>query len=239
MPENVTGVPRLAWRLSLVAAAAFVLGPVGAHFGLTKAMTGFLVFAVGGILGLASTVLGIIGALRNHGEARSIASRGLVVGGVVALIFLGLVMRGRNVPRINDMTTDTERAPKFTAAAALPENAGRDMAYPGPSFAEQQRKAYPDLAPLLLPVPPADAYAKVAKAAGEMPNWVIIRNDPNELILEGTDTTWLFRFQDDFVVEVRQDVAGSAVQMRSKSRNGQGDFGTNAARIRAFFAKLK
>ncbi len=57
--------------------------------------------------------------------------------------------------------------------------------------------------------------------------------------IEGVDTSWLFRFKDDFVIEVRPDGAdGSLVHMRSKSRDGKGDVGANAKRIRAFFARV-
>lgn len=239
MSEPVSGVPRLAWRLSIVAAAAFLLGPIGAHFGLTRAMTGFLVFDLGGILGLVSLVLGLIGLLRHTGAARSTALRGALLGGAVGVVFVLAALGASGVPRINDITTDTEQPPRFVAAAKAPENAERDMTYPGSSFADQQKKAYPDIAPLILPIPQAEAYAKVKQVATVTPNWTITRDEAEVFTLEGTETTRLFRFQDDFVVEVRPEVGGSAVHMRSKSRDGQGDTGTNAARIRAFFAKLK
>lgn len=240
MAETVVGVPRLAWRLSLVGAAAFILGPIGAHYGLTRAMTGFLVFDLGGILGVTSFVLGAIGAMRNSGAARAVAMRGALLGGAVGIVFLGLAFRSSGVPRINDITTDTTRPPSFVAAKAIPENAERDLDYPGPSFAEQQKAGYPDLAPLSMNLPPPAAYEKVKVVAQAMPGWTITREDAEDLAVEGTDTSWLFRFQDDFVIEVRPDAGGgSVVQMRSKSRNGQGDVGANAARIRAFFAKLR
>jgi uncharacterized protein (DUF1499 family) len=56
---------------------------------------------------------------------------------------------------------------------------------------------------------------------------------------EGFSTSRLFRFKDDFVIEVRPYETGSIVQMRSKSRVGRGDVGANAARIETFFAKLR
>jgi acyl-CoA reductase-like NAD-dependent aldehyde dehydrogenase len=49
----------------------------------------------------------------------------------------------------------------------------------------------------------------------------------------------LFRFKDDFVIVVRDSNGQSVVQMRSKSRDGQGDVGTNAKRVRAFLARVK
>ncbi len=47
-----------------------------------------------------------------------------------------------------------------------------------------------------------------------------------------------FRFKDDFVIEVRDKNGQSVVEIRSKSRDGQGDVGTNARRIRLFLAQL-
>ena len=42
------------------------------------------------------------------------------------------------------------------------------------------------------------------------------------------------------ILRVRPDGAqGSRVDLRSKSRDGQGDMGTNAARIRAFVGQLE
>ena len=113
------------------------------------------------------------------------------------------------------------------------------MAYPGPSFAEQQRAGYPELAPLPMAGSPDDVFKRVEAAARQMPTWQITRRDPAAHALEGVDTTALFQFQDDFVIEVRPQGSGSVVQMRSKSRDGKGDIGANAARINAFFAKLK
>lgn len=239
MSDSASGIPRLAFRLSLVSIAAFLLGPIGAYLGLTKPMTGFAVFAIGGLLGVASLILGLIGYFRSSGTEKGIAGRGIAFGGIISVIFITRILLGGGVPRINDITTDFERVPKFVKALEHPDNAGRDMTYPGASFAEQQRKAYPDVVALLLPDPPPQAYAKVLAAAKTVPSWTITRDDPAALALEGTATSNLFRFQDDFVIEIRPDVGGSVVHMRSKSRNGQGDFGVNAQRIRDFFAKLK
>ena len=53
-------------------------------------------------------------------------------------------------------------------------------------------------------------------------------------------TSKLFHFQDDIVVRVRPGAdGGSLVDMRSKSRVGQGDMGANAARIRQFMVALR
>jgi len=223
-----------ATRLGVAAVVAFVMGPILAHLGILPALGGFAVFGLGGLLGIVATVVGIIAAVRGRG-----VGLGLVCGALVAVVFLAVASRGGKVPRINDITTDTTNPPQFVAAGSLPRNQGRDMAYPGPSFAEQQRAGYPDLAPLSVAGSPDDVYKRVEAAARQMPTWQITRNDPAAHALEGVDTTALFQFQDDFVIEVRPQGSGSVVQMRSKSRDGKGDIGANAARINAFFAKLK
>jgi len=51
-------------------------------------------------------------------------------------------------------------------------------------------------------------------------------------------TSDLCRFHDDFAVRVRPDDGGAVVDMRSKSRDGKGDLGANAERIRSFLVDI-
>lgn len=230
----MSGATRWAYRLGIAGIAAFVLGPVVAHLGIVPALAGFIVFDLGGLLGLLALVLGIVGTLRGGG-----AGAGLAIGLVVTLAFLVIAVPSGKVPPINDITTDIGNPPQFVKAPSLPGNRGRDMKYPGESFAKQQTAGYPDLAPLRLDLPIDQAFQRVVTAAQQTPDWKITRTDPVAHALEGVATSRLFRFKDDLVVEVRPQAAGSVVQMRSKSRDGKGDVGANAARIKAFFAALK
>jgi uncharacterized protein (DUF1499 family) len=140
-------------------------------------------------------------------------------------------------PMINDITTTPDDPPSFRRAALLPENRGRDMAYSINNIA-RQRKAYPDLKPVVRADPPEGAYEAVLAAARRMPRWNIIGIDAAARVIEAVATTGLMRYKDDVVIEVRPKGTGSAVHMRSKSRVGAGDFGANAARIRAFTQEL-
>jgi uncharacterized protein (DUF1499 family) len=157
---------------------------------------------------------------------------------VVLAVFVASGARN-GVPRINDITTDTVNPPVFVHAQTLPENAGRDLTYPGESFAKQQQDGYGAIEPLTLALPPDETFKRVAAAARSIDGWVITREDPAARVVEGYDTSKLFRFKDDFVIEVRDSNGQSVVHMRSKSRNGQGDVGANAKRIRMFLARLK
>ena len=219
--------------LATAGAVLFVAGPFLAHIGALPALGGFMMFDLGGFLGLIALVLGIIGAVRGAGFGR-----GLALGGAVTVVFLAIALPAGKFPPINDITTDTVNPPQFVSAAALPANQGRDMKYPGGTFTEQQRAGYPDLVPLPLALPVDEAFKRVETAAHSLPDTEITRVDPAAHAIEGTSTTYLFRFHDEFVVEVRTDGSGSVVQMRSKSRAGKGDIGANAARIKALFAKL-
>ncbi|MBP1685903.1 MAG: Membrane protein [Deltaproteobacteria bacterium] len=225
---------RAASLLGAAAAVAVVSGPLLAHVDLVAAMVGFGLFAGGGVLGIGALVTGILAALRGGG-----LSTGLAAGAVVTAIFLTVAAPGRKFPPINDLTTDTVNPPEFVAAPALARNAGRDMRYAGAALAAQQQAAYTTLAPLPLKAPPDDAFRQVEAVARRMPGWEITRNDPGVRTIEGVATTRLFHFKDDFVIEVRPHGDSSLVEMRSKSRDGKGDIGANAARIQGFFAAVQ
>lgn len=144
-------------------------------------------------------------------------------------------------PVMNDVTTDLVNPPSFTHAKTLKANQGRDMKYP-PAFIEKMRKSYPDIQPLILPMPLSKAWPLALRVAREMPRWEITWTDEANHTFEGVATTALLHFKDDFVVrirEAREDPNASRVDMRSKSRVGKGDLGTNAKRIRNYFEKLE
>ena len=75
--------------------------------------------------------------------------------------------------------------------------------------------------------------------------WHIVSTAPEEGRLEATDSTPLLGFKDDIVVRIRAHTAesgqgqDSVVDVRSVSRVGLSDIGTNAKRIRAFVRKLQ
>jgi uncharacterized protein (DUF1499 family) len=143
----------------------------------------------------------------------------------------------RGLPSIHDITTDADDPPQF--AALLPQRGGwaSPAAYDGPVAAAQQRRAYPDIQPIYLDVPPSRAL-DAAAAVGRELGWDVITVDAASGTLEAVDTTFWFRFKDDIVVRVRQEAGRTRVDVRSKSRLGRGDLGANARRIRTFRSAL-
>ena len=82
----------------------------------------------------------------------------------------------------NDIATNLQDPPSFTAAAQLEENLGRDMSYPE-DFAPQVEQGYPDLAPIRLELGKDESYARALAAAGEL-GWEITFQDSQAGIFE-------------------------------------------------------
>jgi uncharacterized protein (DUF1499 family) len=216
-----------------------MLGPVLIQLGVVEPIFGFQAFfGFGLLLGLVALVLAPF-ALRatRAGSGRSgrgLAWLGFGCGALLVAIVAVSARGGAGVPPINDITTDLADPPIF---ASDPADRGRDMSYPS-DFVPQVKAAYPDLAPIRVSSDPARSLALAEETARGL-GWEVVAVDPAAGTLQARQTSRLFRFVDDVVVRVRPgDGGGAVVDVRSKSRDGRGDMGVNAARIRAFAEKL-
>jgi uncharacterized protein (DUF1499 family) len=223
----------------VVAAAALALllasGP-GTRMGWWSFRAGlaFLPWVAYG--GLAGAGLGLIAIVL--GGARAVAAIALVLGLGAFAVPWTLQRRARSVPPIHDITTDPQDPPRFVAVLARRAGAANPPEYGGAEIAAQQKRAYPDIVSIVLPEPPDRAFDRAVAAARSL-GWEIVATEPKEGRLEATDTTRWFGFKDDIVVRVRPDPAGSRIDVRSESRVGRSDVGTNAARIRRFRSALR
>jgi len=119
----------------------------------------------------------------------------------------------------------------------VPAYQGRDMGYPAP-FGPLVRKFYPDLATLELTGSVEEVHAHAVETAKVL-GWEIVHSDPAKGVIDATDTSGLFKFVDDVTVRIRPGGPGVLLDVRSKSRDGKGDLGANAARIRRFVDALR
>lgn len=85
---------------------------------------------------------------------------------------------------------------------------------------------------------PPQAFEQALRTAKNM-GWTIVNSNPGEGRIESTDTTFWFGFKDDIVIRITAAGQESRVDVRSVSRVGRSDVGTNAKRIRRFLQKLK
>lgn len=195
--------------LALLALAAS--GPV-VRLGLAPFTVGLAMLPLAGVLGLAAAILAVVALVRGRNVARALGA--LLVGVAVALVPAAGYMLARSMPLVNEVSTVREEQ------------------------TEAQRQAYPDLAPLNLPVAPNLAFER-AKGAIEEAGWQIAREDPSAGRIEAVATTFWFGFKDDVIVRVSAEGTGSRVDVRSKSRVGKGDLGTNAQRVRSYLRRLQ
>lgn len=232
------------WGLALailVALAALSSG-LGHRSGWWDFGTGFLILRWAGYFALVAVGVSLVGSIRarRKGPRRGLAMAilGVVVGLAVVGIPWSYLRSARDAPPIHDITTDTENPPRFVAVLSLREDAPNPAGYGGPTIAAEQKKAYPDLGPVVFDVPPDQVFER-AVAVGRAMGWEVAAAVPSEGRIEATDRTFWFGFKDDVVVRITRVAGGSRVDVRSVSRVGRGDLGTNARRIRTFLKKLR
>ena len=237
----VSAVALTGFGLAVLTALAVALAGLGSRWGWWHFRTGFEILKWGGYAGLAAAAVSLIGsvAARPGGTRRGFVPA--VAGLIIALVVAGVPWQWKqtagSVPPIHDITTDTENPPAFIAILPLRADAPNPAAYGGPEIAAQQRAGYPNLGPLILPVPPALAFDRALGAARDL-CWKIVDSNPNNGRIEATDTTFWFGFKDDIVVRVTPSENGSRIDVRSVSRVGRSDVGTNARRIEKFHQKV-
>jgi uncharacterized protein (DUF1499 family) len=196
--------------------------------------------AVAAILGIVTIVVG--GLCKRWGAVLTGAVAAVMAVTVIAMP-VQMQQRAQTVPPIHDITTDVDNPPAFVALARAREAAPNAVDYPGIETARQQRASYPMLQPLTLAAP----MAQVETAARNLitaRSWQLAKISPTTLeatavALEATATTRWFGFKDDVVIRLTDTSDGVRVDMRSASRLGKSDLGTNAERIQDFLEDLQ
>jgi uncharacterized protein (DUF1499 family) len=206
----------LALGLGAAALATLLASGPGTRLGLWDWRAGLGLLRYAAYLGIGASVVAMVALAIppiRRGHARTLILA-LVLGLASLAPPLALQRQARAVPPINDITTETGIASKA------------------------QRDAYPDIQPIMLAEPPPKAFERAVAAAQAM-GWEIVARDPAAGRIEAVDITFWFGFKDDVVVRVAATPGGgSRVEVRSKSRVGRGDAGTNARRIRGFRERL-
>ena len=226
----------------LASGLAAVLAGFGSRWEWWDFTTGFTILrwsAYGGLAGGLACGLGLVGSLRTGMSGLVVlALAGLLIGLVVSGIPWNWMRTAKRVPPIHDITTDTDDPPQFVAILNLRKNAPNSAEYGAPDIAAQQRKAYPEVKPLLMDVPVAAAFDSARAVAARL-GWEIVDANRTDGRIEAVDRTFWFGFQDDIVIRILPDGAGSRVDLRSVSRVGKSDIGTNAKRIMRFLSQLQ
>jgi uncharacterized protein (DUF1499 family) len=212
-------IVRSEWLDICHAITTFVVALAPSVFALTLALAALVVIWTDGLRGLG----------------RTFAAMAIATGLLAYPAYLAY--RAYKLPWLYDITTDPIDPPRYEALARLRPRDANPIAYAGLYAAEQQRAAYPDIEPLDEDATPEIAF-KVALAVITKRKWIIIDRRPpqptrREGHIEAVARTLIMGLRDDIVVRVRGGADGSRIDVRSSSRFGSFDFGSNATRVRA------
>ena len=225
----------VATLLSIIVVRSGLLeiGPSIATFG------GALVFAgLAILLGLAAFVTIWKDGLSGLGHALL----AIAIGSIILAYPAYLGIKAYKLPAIADITTDPIDPPRFEAIAKVRPRDANPIIYAGLYAAEQQRRAYPDIEPLMVPVSPKAAFDAALTIADKRRWRVVDKRDPApgrpEGRIEAVARSPVMGFRDDVVIRVRPAPDGARIDVRSASRYGRHDLGTNADRIRNLLSDI-
>jgi uncharacterized protein (DUF1499 family) len=227
-----------SWRMALFSLVATILAIIIVRSGLLEIRPALATF--GGALAvspiallLAFAAFVVIWRDGLLGMRYALAAIGIALTLLAYPAYLGVM--AYRLPWIYDITTDAIDPPRFEALARIRPRDANPIIYAGLAAAEQQHEAYPDIEPLEQDASPQAAYDATLAAITKR-RWNIVARRPPERGREGrieaVARTPIMGFREDVVVRVRADAQGSRIDVRSSSRYGSFDFGSNAARVR-------
>jgi uncharacterized protein (DUF1499 family) len=244
-----TRLAQLGLALAVLALLALLLSGLGSRWGWWHFRTGFSMLRWAAYGGVAAMLLSVLAAVLTRPGTP--AGRDLLRSGFLFALFAALLGAivfyvpwnwqrvARAAPPIHDITTDVQNPPEFIAVVPLRADAPNPPEYPGVETAVVQRRAYPEIRPLLMELPADAAFERALQVVREL-GWQLVVAEPGAGRIEATDRTRWFGFYDDVVVRVTPVDAGRAVvDVRSKSRVGRGDAGENARRIERFLERMR
>lgn len=189
-----------------------------------------------------TVIISMVGIYRSQAGRKNagIFLAGLALLGSIVIVAIPVhwYYTAQSVPPIHDITTDTENPPTFKTVLPLRKDAPNSTEYGGNKIARQQKQAYPEIKPLDVNSSRQNVFSRILSVARAM-GWTIHSVDSQTGRIEATDRTFWFGFKDDIVIRISSNDSSIRVDVRSVSRVGKSDVGTNARRIRQFLNTLK
>jgi len=241
-------VPKItAWAITgftiaAVCGLAFILAGPGNKMKWWNYIISFQILGlsvIGLVIAMITCIVGLVISSRRSSTGGIFMSiSGILIAVVITGILARVMISAKNIPVINDITTDTANPPQFVKILDIRKDAPVPSYYPGPETAAKQLKAFPDIKTLQLTIPADTAFDNALEVARKS-GWLIVDSDKASGRIEATDTTKWFGFKDDIVIRIRKTgMTASNLDIRSVSRVGKGDLGTNAKRVRAFLKAM-
>ncbi|MEX0589528.1 MAG: DUF1499 domain-containing protein [Xanthobacteraceae bacterium] len=242
---RVTWLATLSRRIAIFSIPAIILA-IGLHrLGLVEYEVAYITL----VAGLAVALLGVLIAVAAFVVIWNEGLRGL--GRALAALLIGVAVlawpafefvRGVTLPAISDVTTDPSDPPRFLAVASARPSGANLVAYPGEGAAMRQRMAYPGVKPYEVEATPDEVF-NAALSLVERRGWRVLdsvtpRGGQREGRIEAVALTLIMGFREDVAIRIRTAGSGVRIDMRSASRYGSHDLGSNARRIETFLSEL-
>jgi len=248
-----------ARRVALFSLAATLIAVIIVRSGALEIVPALSTLAGALVLAVLAILLAFGAALsiwfEGVGGAREAATAFFIGCALIAYpAFLGI--KGYRLPAIYDITTDPIDPPRFDAIARLRPRDANPITYQGLYTAALQHAAYSDIEPDVTDSTPQEAYDAAMKVITKR-KWRIVDArppqgggpqlveaqprpargqpppaPPRDGYIEAVARTPILGFRDDLVVRIRPTGDGARIDVRSASRYGRHDLGTNASRVR-------
>jgi len=261
-PFTETLISRLAiWsrRIALFSLAATFIAVIIVRSGALEIVPALSTLAGAFMLACLAILLafaaGIVIWQQGIGGGRQ-AVTALLIGAALIAYPAYLGIKASRLPAIYDITTDPIDPPQFDAIARLRPRDANPVTYAGLYTAEQQHAAYSDIEPDDTTVTPQDAFAAAMKVIAKR-KWRVVDARPpqgplprviearapqpsavRDGIIEAVARTPILGFRDDVVVRILPTIDGTRIDVRSASRYGRHDLGTNAKRVRSLIEDI-
>jgi uncharacterized protein (DUF1499 family) len=220
------------FTLGLLSIIFILISGPGTRLGLFPFTAGLLFIALGSLSGLTAMVFSVKELITGTDNFSQCVA-GFILGSMSFDLIAFTLWNGRKAPVIHEISTDTATPPAFVAILPLRKDAINPSEYGGPEVAKKQLKAFPDIKTIHLKFSEEKAFKKSVEAVQTL-KWKIVDQNKEDGRIESFDTTFWFGFIEDVVIRIKAEDQGSKVDIRSLSRVGGGDLGTNANRVRKF-----
>lgn len=258
-------ISRLAvWslRLALFALAATFIAIIIVRSGALDIVPALSTLAGALVLAVVAIVMalgaGIVIWFQGCGGVRQ-ALFAILIGCALIAYPAYLGVKAYKLPSIYDITTDPIDPPQFDAIARLRPRDANSVTYQGLYAAELQHTAYSDIEPEETSATPQEAYDAAMKVITRR-RWRIVDSRPpqpaapppargtnprqareepaSDAVIEAVARSLILGFREDVVVRIRATSDGTRIDVRSASRYGRNDLGSNAARVRDLIGSI-
>jgi uncharacterized protein (DUF1499 family) len=234
-------------RLATFAIAVAAISVVLSRAQAVETTAGLAVFGAAVFVACVAVLFALSAAViiwRTGRRGGAVAFASLILAGLLLAYPAWLAIEAVQLPVINDVSTDLVDPPDFSLSARA--QAARGDFTPsalGNGRSDEQRRAYPDIQPIVLDLEVDDAYQLVLKAVAAR-GWRIVEQAPpggrqGLGHIDAIDRTLIMGFPDDITIRIRPLAGQTRIDIRSASRYGRHDFGANARRIMAFSDELQ